>query len=185
MKGKILLSKAIFSTIMLLGQYVGVSAQDNKVEVKSFEFEIKAGTTYPLEKQVGNKKLGPDIGLEARWNLNNIPLDLGVEMNISTAVSGLHGDDNSNRMFSLAAVMDYNFYRGQKASPFVGVGIGKANCDVTTGWYDREGTRFMLMPRVGLELFHHVRFTFDTRIAMKKYNTVGFTVGYVFGGGLK
>jgi len=171
-------------TLPLLLASSSASAQEY-LEVKPFELEVKAGATYPIDKQVGSRRPGLGLGIEARWNLRELPLDLGFEIGLSTAVSTLDGSDNSNRIYSWTAVADYNFMRGHKASPFVGLGLGCADCDVPEGWYSRQGTRLMVMPRAGVELFRHLRLTVDARIAMKGYNTVGLTVGYAFGGGLK
>ena len=70
-------------------------------------------------------------------------------------------------------------------APFVGVGIGDVKCDVIQGSEGREGMSLMVVPRVGVELWNHLRLTADLRLARKGYNTVGISIGYAFGGGRK
>ena len=161
---------------------MGAAAQN---EVKTFEIEGKVGATYPTQKYFGDKRVGPSLGLEARWNLRQLPIDVGAEIYAGSALRRYQGDDQSNRIFSLSVVGHYNFMRGTRVSPFVGLGLGTGSCDVVEGCKDNEGGAFIVSPRVGVELFHHLRLSFDARFARKGYNTVGITIGGVIGGGRK
>ncbi len=58
-------------------------------------------------------------------------------------------------------------------------------CPGCKGYKDNEGAAFVVSPRIGIELFSHLRLTFDARFARNGYNTVGLTVGGVIGGGRK
>ena len=42
---------------------------------------------------------------------------------------------------------DYNFNHGKRVSPFIGLGVGAATCDVIMGSNGEEGGRFILSPR--------------------------------------
>ena len=53
------------------------------------------------------------------------------------------------------------------------------------GYKDNEGAAFVVSPRIGIELFSHLRLTFDARFVRNGYNTVGLTVGGVIGDGRK
>ncbi len=160
--------------------------QDSVAEVKEFEFEVRCGATFPLEKVFGNNCIGGNMGIEARWNMKEIPLDFGLEMNVAVNVSEYGNSDSSRPLTSFAAVTDYNFLRGQRVSPFVGAGFGWCVCDVVeNGGYKKNGNCCMFMLRGGVELFRHLRVTLNTRIAKKGYNHIGLTLGYAFGGGLK
>lgn len=169
---KILVALALTITI-------GATAQN---EVKTFEIEGKIGATYPTQKYFGDRRVGASLGLESRWNLRQLPIDVGAEIYYGSALRRYQGEDQSNRIFSLSAVGHYNFMRGSRLSPFVGLGIGTGSCDVVEGFKDNEGGTVVVSPRVGVELFHHLRLTVDARFARKGYNTVGITVGGVIGG---
>jgi len=153
--------------------------------VKTFEFEIKAGTNYPLDSYVGKKCFGAAIGLEARWNLRNLPLDLGAELAVSSTCRRYNGEDLTDRIIGISFVCDYNINRGENVSPFVGLGLGNASCEVLTGDYGTDADKVLFTPRVGVELWRHLRLTLESRIVREGFNNVGFTVGYVFGGGRK
>lgn len=161
---------------------MSASAQN---EVKPFEVEVKVGATYPTQKYFGDKQVGPSLGLEGRWNLSQLPVDVGAEVYLGSALRRFNGEDQSNRLFSFSAVGYYNLFRGTKASPFIGLGLGTGSCDVVNGYKDNEGAAFVVSPRIGIELFSHLRLTFDARFARNGYNTVGLTVGGVIGGGRK
>ena len=65
-------------------------AQQN---VAPFEFEVKAGTNLPLDSESGiSNKLGVNLGLESRWNLKRLPMDVGAELYIGSAVR--HAEDD-------------------------------------------------------------------------------------------
>ena len=159
-------------------------AQDY-LPVKNLELEVKVGTTYPTDHLVGSKRLGVQFGVEGRRNFNDSPFDLGAELYMGAAFRHYEGEGMSHRCFSFSAFGDYNFSRGANVSPFVGIGIGLADCNNIKGSYGTEGKSVLFTPRVGVEFSRHLRLTFDARIARNGYNTIGLSVGYVFGGGLK
>ena len=152
--------------------------------VKAFEFEPFVGVTYGLAGNVGSHLVG-----EARYNLNCLPVDVGTQLYMGSAVSKFAGSTLSFRTFSFMSVCDYNFLLGEKVSPFVGIGLGLNSYDIVLGNYPDDKTDHTmgvgLMPRVGVELFRHVRVTLNAHIGKAKYNTIGLSVGYAFGGGAK
>lgn len=180
MKTKIL---AIIIGVFLLNSST-VIAQEN-LPVKSFEIEVKAGTTYPLNNLVGSKRLGVQLGLEGRWNINHLPFDVGAEAYMGAVFRHYQGEGMSHRLLSFSVFGDYNFQREKNVSPFIGIGIGVASCSNIKGNYGTEGTSLLFSPRAGVELWRHLRLALDARIARNGYNSVGLSIGYVFGGGLK
>lgn len=177
---------SIFATIIgvLLLNSSNVMAQEN-LPVKSFEVEVKTGTTYPLDNLVGSKRLGIQFGLEGRWNIKRSPFDVGAEAYMGAAFRHYQGEGMSHRLLSFSAFGDYNFLRGHTISLFIGVGVGVAACDNIKGSYGTEGTSALFIPRIGMEISRHLRLTLDARIARKGYNTIGLSIGYAFGGGRK
>ena len=138
-------------------------AQSDGNDVKKFSFVAKVGATYPLDgMDETSSKIGPQLGIEALWNLRHLPIDIGAELYIG-----------------LLAVSDYNFSRGSKFSPFIGVGMGVGRCEVVIGDKEKH-TRFCVAPRFGFLAFHHLRFTLDAHITKKTYSHVGASVGYSF-----
>lgn len=150
--------------------------------VAPFEFEIKAGTNLPLNSVSGfSNKLGINFGLESRWNLKQLPMDIGAELNIGSALRHEEGDETiSNRTISLAVLSDYQINRGSKVSPFIGLGLGVANCQQIIGSLGDEATTFCIIPRAGVALSHHLRLTLDAHISKKYYSNIGLTIGYSF-----
>lgn len=183
-------TKSIFLSALLMLAAVTVNAE-SKYErpVKSFEFEPFIGCTYGMAGNVGSHKVGPAFGIEARHNLRHAPADVGVQLYMGTALSKYQGGDLSCRTFTLMPVCDYNFNLGKKVSPFVGMGIGLNMYNIIVGSYDNDRTDgttgIGVMPRAGVELGRHLRFTLNAHLGKRIYNTVGLSVGYAFGGGAK
>lgn len=168
---------------LLLFASTPASAQNDSCRVKKFNFVVKVGATCPLNgNDDTSNQIGPQLGLEALWNLRKLPIDIGAELYIGSAVRDYAGDDVSNRTFSLSVVSDYNFHRGTKFAPFAGLGLGWAKCDQVTGSYgeDKEGSKFCLTPRVGFVAFRHLRVTLDAHITQKNYSHAGLSIGYSF-----
>lgn len=151
--------------------------------VKSFELEVALGATFPIDKYVGNNQLGPALSLEGRYNFNQVPFDLGLEIYMGSTARRFEDSNLSNRIASVSLFSDYNFMRGSKIFPFIGVGIGYASCDVVQGSYGDDAKKVLVTPRLGVELFRHLRLTCYSRLCMKGYNNFGVSVGYAFGGG--
>jgi hypothetical protein len=188
--------KKFLSLMLMLLAIQGIHAQT--LGVRHFEGDLHAGVTFPLSTfHNGSSRVGPAIGAELRYNLNgSLPLDFGVVMDFSAAVyhwdedglSDAGESDQSNRTFSIQALCDYNFGQGKAWNPFVGLALGWGQHDIINDdvYLDGDGQScFVITPRVGLEICRHVRFTLNANISRTGYNTLGLTIGYVFGGGLK
>jgi len=183
-------SKAIlFSVLLMLPGTTVYAGNTYERPVKAFEFEPFVGATYGLAGNVGSHKAGPAFGIEARYNFRHAPVDVGMQIYMGTALSRYQGGDLSCRTFSIMPVCDYNFNPGKKVSPFVGIGVGPNIYDIIVGSYDNDRTdgtsNIGIMPRVGVELGRHLRFTLNAHLGKRIYNTVGLSIGYTFGGGLK
>ena len=176
---KIKMKKLQLVLCMALMAVMPCRAQQN---VALFEFEVKAGTNLPLDSESGiSNKLGVNLGLESRWNLKRLPMDVGAELYIGSAVRHAEDDKSlSNRTISLAVLSDYQINRGSKVSPFIGLGLGVANCQQIIGSLGDEATTLCIIPRVGVEFARHLRLTLDAHISKKYYSHVGLTIGYSF-----
>jgi hypothetical protein len=168
--------------IMAVAMSLAASGQN---AVGPLELQFSVGATYPIDSYPGNENLGPQLSLEGRYNFKKVPVDVGVELYLGVALRDYKGDDQSNRIASISVTSDYYFNRGAKVSQFAGLGLGIAQCEVVEGPYGVDGTHFLFTPRVGVEMFHHLRLTLDARIAKKGYSTIGLSIGYALGGGLR
>ena len=166
--------------IVIIGTKVNAQEVNN---LRPFEFEISLGGTYGIDKYVGKKQVGPAFSVEGRYNFPQYPIDLGLELYGGSIASKYEGTNLSNRILSLSAYSDYNFKRGKKFSPFIGVGVGIASCKVVQGNYGNDAVKAIFTPRIGIEMFNHFRVTAYTKLGYRGYNNCGLSVGYAFGGG--
>lgn len=179
----------LFSISSLLMILAGAKASAQEVTyVKPFEVEISVGGTYGIGKYVGKNQIGPAFAIEGRYNFPQYPIDLGLELyggSTARKYEGSNLSNLSNRILSVSAYSDYNFMRGKKFSPFIGIGVGIASCKVVQGNFGNDAVKAIFTPRIGIEMFNHFRVTAYTKLGYKGYNNLGISVGYAFGGGRK
>lgn len=133
---------------------------------------------------------GLNLGVEIRKYLPESPLSVGVDIFCSTAArkrTDPDGDShNSQRMAGIAAVVDYNTQRHGPASFFAGAGVGLVQRNTIRSGID-NGIGIcptyapVVSPRVGVELWNHLRLTAEARITQRDYNVLAFRIGYSFG----
>lgn len=178
-----------------------VEAQDKSAySVGNIEGEIGAGVVFGTDK-LGFDKINPGAVFyaEIRHNFRKLPLDAGIQV----AGTIFHREsDNAGQLkfksWSLMAITDYNFLQKSRVSFFAGAGVGYTSSehsapvvfdDSQPNWGgfstgEKRGS-FCFMPRVGVELFHHLRVTAAYKLADKANSHFDLTVGVAFGGGLR
>lgn len=183
------MKKFAFLLLVFAGGFLG-KAQD----VQRVEGELYIGMTVPASKfHDGSLKLGPELGLEVRYNIPESKFDCGIMVDVSTAIyklklSAPDSDyssvfEQSNRSVSYILNGDYNFGQGKKINPYAGLGIGLSiNEPVTDVLYDYRGVNFAVRPRIGVELFRHLRVGLHCIINRRGYNAAAISVGAVIGG---
>lgn len=132
---------------------------------------------------------GPEFGLELRYNFPYTPWDIGVALNVSTTVYKYNDPssdwywEQSNRSINVFCVGNYNFRQGAKVNPYIGIGLGLSSYDtVNEVLYNRSGITFAVRPRIGIELFRHLRIGVFANILRGGYNNFGISIGGVIGG---
>jgi hypothetical protein len=176
-------------------------------KIRAFELELAGGIVSPTDKLSFDKNnLGWTAQGELRYNFKRLPLDLGVH--VDGALFNREGKPlgSAEELKQLASakftsitglgVIDLNILRTKGFSIFFGCGVGYGMLisDLTAIQnvqdIDQKGS-FCVMPRAGIELFHHLRATFYYKHfeAGKNYefsqNHYGVSLGVVFGGGKK
>lgn len=183
--------------------FMQVSAQTGQSSVADrkvgrIEGEIGVGLSFGADKLNFDKnRLGATFYAEARYNMQRVPLDVGVQVAGSIFHrESVNAGELKFKTWNVMAVTDYNFRRHAKISFFAGMGLGYASLDNSApitfddsqpNWGGfSTGTKtesFCFMPRVGVELFHHLRVTFDYKLQEKANRHFGLSLGVVFGGG--
>lgn len=181
--------------------FVGIydaAAQRDSGDIRALEVELGGGITSPTEKLKFDKNQpGWTAVAELRYNFKKLPLDVGLHVDgavLNRKNEPIEGaQELKNAKFASItglAVADWNFRQDKNFSIFVGVGVGYGMLisdfqkvseikDI-----DKLGC-FCVMPRVGIELFHHARATLYYKQLKKGQNHYGVNVGIVFGGGVK
>lgn len=198
MKAKVLIIALL--AVMAVGVQ-NASAQKVR-KVRAIEVEIGGGIVTPTDKlKFDENKLGWNAQVELRYNFKHLPLDLGLH--VDGALLGREGDIQNSNLESIEdiktvhfasmtglAVVDFNLRRAKNFSIFVGCGVGYGMLinDIEKiseiGDIDKLGC-FCVMPRVGVELFHHLRATLYYKNLKTEQSHFGVNLGVVFGGGKK
>ncbi len=186
---------------LLIAALFAFDGMAQKVDVGRFEAEIGLGLADGLKSlNLDNCTPGPKIYGELRYNIKALPIDLGIQASDSYFRRSDDQVKNVNGVkcnaINVMAVADYNLRRGKNLSIFAGVGLGLGILDVTApisfddtqlnwnGYKTGDGTsKFAFMPRVGVELWNHLRLTVAFTTLEKANNQYSINIGVVFGGG--
>ena len=190
-------------TTSLLFTMFEVSAQEYN-NVKGFEFEMGMGLNHGNIR--GYSQSGIGLGLtmfiEARFNLKESPLDIGVQSSIGDSYAkkvkkGSSLYDINTFYMAKTIYLDYNYRKWKNISLFGGLGLGCSVFGIDEDQINHDGTviyghgcpnfhyLFVFSPRVGAEFFNHIRLTFDRKIMSKHSSYYTVNVGIVLGGGIK
>ena len=166
----------------------GISAQNN--DVQRVEGGVFAAMTVPLDNYHDYRNLiGCGFGFEMRYNIPQTALDCGVMMDFNSSrhhynlPNYIATFNDSKDSWGIVAVGDYNFRQGKKINPFAGLGIGVGFCashgEVSI---DAKGPTALFVPRIGVEIFHHIRLTASCHLLRKGFNTFDIRIGFALGG---
>lgn len=164
---------------------------DVQRNVRRIELEVALGPTFGYASLPGqtNMHVGLCGGLELRYNLRSIPLDVGLQSmgsfywreSPATCLSKFY---NSGRMMGVA---DYNLSLSRRVECFFGAGAGWLavghTADMPQDGASDWSFRFGAMPRAGVECWHHLRLTFGYVWTERANSHCLLTIGVVFGGG--
>lgn len=118
------MGKSLLLTLLMLFFVVGANAQSTRTQ--KTEVEIGANHAFGSGKRAADRvKYKPGGYFELRFNLKQLPLDLGFRINQSSYEKKYrrYEDDNFYPL-SLLVVANYSFLRGRRVNPYVGLGIG-------------------------------------------------------------
>lgn len=166
-------------------------------EMRKIEIDLSYGRTKPINNfHNGEKLFDSDFGLEIRNHTPDLKWSAGILLNMSTAAYKFYDSSLTagyfkelNSSLNLMLTGDYNVNKGGWINPFIGIGLGPSICDVSlTDILDKailndsnEGVYCVIRPRVGLELFKHVRISLFSTIVKSGYNNWGISISGVIG----
>jgi len=188
---------------MLVAAFLAFESVAQTTDVRRFEWEVGVGLADGLSSLNLDKCTpGPKLYTELRYNIKALPIDVGIHATSSYFWRSAEQVQNADRLKTTAvnimAIADYNLRRSKNFSIFAGVGLGLGILDVTApisfdntqmNWNgyitgDRA-ERLAFMPRVGVELWNHVRVSLALTAQEKANNQYTINIGVVFGGGRK
>ena len=179
--------KKILTTLLALGLTLTAFAQSG-----SSELEVGGTLNYFLGKQVDNvsynRPMRPGILIEYRYNISDY-LDLGVQASSTFGQGKIVGTGYTDKAWFLQvaplAVADFNLLPERGFNPFIGVGVGPGfgyesnKITKVAHW----STSLVVAPRVGVELFEHLRLSVQYNWYLKageKFSNVALGVSWTF-----
>ena len=189
--------KKLISAVIAIMFIGSVSAQS--INIGKVEGEIGVGGAFPTSKLNLDKNTpGAKLFGEVRYNFEKAPGDLGLHL--SGTIFHREAESVAQRLksksYTVMAVSNYNFWRGTKASLFLGAGLGYARLDMTApvsfdnsqpnygGFHTGDAAnRVCFMPRVGVEFFNHLRLSLSYTLVEKAHNHISVGISGVIGGG--
>lgn len=175
------------------------SAYAQRRDVKAIEVEIGGGMTFgaaQLSSAGFDKTKAGETGfIELRYNFIYLPIDIGLHA--GGTVFGREQASGEKLNFSSGNFMvtaDYNRRRTSNCMWFAGLGVGLASLGNSAkteymedgGYTDNgSGSSLCFMPRIGVELFHHLRLTAAYTLEERANRHFLLSLGIVIGGGRK
>lgn len=175
----------------------GLNAQ-NYNDVKRVEFEIGGGFITGTKIDGGIPQIGMQLFAETRLNVTGTPFDVGLQASFGyfNRKENMFGYETDVRnRGTLVTFVDYNFRKWKRTALFGGLGIGMSAVNYEYSWIDEETDRrnhdtafdrsFVVNPRIGVELWNHLRITAEYKLMKREYSYFGLNIGGVFGGGYR
>lgn len=175
------------------------TGKEAPIPVRHWEFDY-----FNYGTLAGSQSVYLFFATALRYNFDNLPVDVGGEISIGATPHPyydpmeLNEGDVFTRMYVMVSpAAHYNFRGGKNVSYYLGLGIG-AGVGITnyfeschTGPEDviveewKRDRHFVasLTPRVGVELFRHVRVGLLARVPTDGDVTIGPSISVVLGGG--
>lgn len=163
----------------------------NNREYRAFEFEVAVGPLNVLFDKIPMDnycKIPVTLQFELRYNFANTPIDIGVGRK-STILFPFKLFQGASYILS-----DYNFKKSKNLKLFTGVCLGYG--EIMVGYspdrveydivqkYTPEGQKnIFVSPRFGVEIKDHFRLSVNGSFTQQYFNSIGFTIGFVLGGG--
>ncbi len=186
---------------ILVAVFFATTSVAQNIDVRRIEGEIAFGLASGISAlEMDDCDWGPRLTGELRYNFKCLPIDVGLQISASNfyrSADEVQNDRLNFKSCNIMAVADYNFRRGRNISFFAGAGLGYSNGGTTEpqwdangdnwGGYDtgEEANRIGFAPRVGIELWNHLRLTATYTVFERYNNNLSINLGVVFGGGRK
>lgn len=158
------------------------------VKVQMLEGEANFGFAFPADSyHDASGEGGLTMGLSMRYNIPETSFDCGITADFTGVIRDFekapYTYQQTNRILSLALTGAYNFRQGRKVNPFAGIGLGVGFYDtVGDRLYDVSGTGMVFIPKVGVELWSHLRVFASAHVIRKGFNSVDVGLAVVIGG---
>lgn len=194
------MKKTVTLILLIPAMIIGALGQNNNVG--PFEFEIGLGAVQIFKTKLasaGNIKsktpsIGSIISFESRYNIGKTSLDGSIYISLTDFDRTWENHERrSYDMNIVAIIVDRNFRYWKNFAPFIGIGYGgmSSSTSITSEAnprkfesYSRNEYDLFFMPRVGVELFDHLRVTLDLKFMRhSEFTHYGLTIGYAIGGG--
>lgn len=117
----------------------------------------------------------PFLHMEGRWQLEPQPVDIGFHLGISAVKRNGY---SSYRAIPVLFIADWQFGRGNRFNPYVGMGAGVSLNDIVFGSPDY--TNFAISPRVGVRCFKFMNLSAGWLVTKRDYSRLYANLGFYF-----
>ncbi len=144
-----------------------------------FDMEIGFQSSILTSRSPGDSyTVYPFFFLESRWQLKQQPINVGLSVSASQIVRHYEGfSDKTFRTIPIMAIADYQFGRGKKVNPYVGLGVG---ISLNQNDYDPFKTYFAATPRIGVRFFKFMNLQVGYLLTLRDYSRMYVNLGFYF-----
>jgi hypothetical protein len=170
--------KKLLLVALALCSSVSLFAQSN--DYGKFDFEIGFNIPVAASKVDGmTNAIIPFLYVEGRWQLEAHPVDVGFQIGISGIKRKYEGGFDRYNSSTLMAISDWQFGRGKRINPYVGIGAGVSFNGEPRSMQGKSYT-FAVAPRVGVRLFKFANLSVGYLFNQKYYSRLYCNLGFYF-----
>lgn len=167
---------------------------EKPLDVQRMEGDANIGFSFPADSYHDmHARAGLNMGVALRYNIPNSGFDCGIAADFTGVMRGWdypghpeYDMHQTNRILGFSLTGGYNFRQGRKVNPFAEIGIGVGLYDtVGDRLYDVSGTGVLFTPKIGVELWHHLRIYASSHIIRKGFNSLDIGIAVTIGGRAK
>jgi hypothetical protein len=181
MNRKMFINMAMKQIILLTGFiviYSAAFAQKQQYRLVEGELGVSMPFGIPATYSEQSMEISPGLYGEIRFNIPDRHLSIGTQLYLAGWTVKGYDVSNKRNTVALNTVFDYNFSEIKGfLLPFAGSGIGLASLN--------ESSKLYISPRIGVEVWNRLRFSFGYNITNRLYSGFVVKLGFVAGGGKK
>lgn len=167
--------------IVLLAAMLSTPLYGQRKERDYGNFDFEFGFDIPVAAAVlpdMTNYIIPGLYFEGRLQLEQLPINIGFHLGLSV-MQRRDGYKDNYRAVPFLAIADWQFGRGKRFNPYVGLGAGLSLNVLSNTVHDQRANP-AIYPRVGVRCWKFLNASMGYLATEKDYSRLRFNLGFYF-----